>query len=135
MKDIFKEGDRVYCVLHGWGEVIYADKDDDFGIHVRFSLTEEESFTHDGRFYLGEPPILSFTEYTLNGFSQERPEELPKKGQVVWTRGEFPSEWEIGHFFEKKGNEYRTYLSPSLQGWNNKGIEIRTTNPYEDEQD
>ncbi len=126
MENIFKQGDRVFDIRYGWGvveEVITA-------VVVKFDSCVMDRNHYWGRL-LG---VLSFTEYTLNGFSQERPEELPKKGQVVWTRGEFPSEWEIGHFFEKKGNEYRTYMSPSLKGWNNKGIEIRTTNPYEDEQ-
>jgi hypothetical protein len=133
MENIFKEGDKVYCILHGWGEVIYADYDDDFGIHVRFSESEEESFTTDGRLYLGGTPVLSFTEYTLSGFSQERPEELPNVGDIVWTRNEFPSEWEIGYFLKKEGNTYYISSSKSSQGWRSAGLEMTTTNPYKDE--
>jgi hypothetical protein len=130
INDIFKVNDRVYHHKYGWGtvEATFYGR-----VMAEFDNTKNVIRELDG-----DIKLLSFTEYTLEGFSQERPEELPKKGQVVWTRGEFPSEWEIGHFFEKKGNEYRTYLSPNFQGWNNrwnnKGIEIRTTNPYEDKQ-
>lgn len=124
-KNIFKVGDKVYLYPLGWGDIQY-ESDYDYSIYFE-SIEAVRYIGGDVR------KLLSFTEYTLEGFSQDRPEELPKVGQVVWTRGEFPSEWEIGHFFEKKGNEYRTYMSPSLKGWNNKGIEIRTTNPYEDE--
>lgn len=136
MEKIFKIGDRVFDIRYGWGLVNYCNYEiEDWPIEVVFDgidgLTDE--YTFDGRCYITHPKTLSFTEYTLEGFSQERPEELPKKGQIVWTRGEDSSQWEIGHFFEKKGSEYRTYLSPNFQGWNNKGIEIRTNNPYENE--
>ena len=124
-KTIFKLKDVVYVTSFGWGIVI------DAGCSTPDGWVGVE--TNSGRIIHVDTYLVSFTEYTLEGFSQERPEELPKKGDIVWTRAEFPSQWEIGHFFEKKGNEYRTYLSPSFQGWNNKGIEIRTTNPYEDE--
>jgi hypothetical protein len=138
METIFKVNDDVYDIHYGWGKV-FAIKDNGSTspIIVTFKDLDEEFeclYTSDGRVELGYPQVLSFTEYTLEGFSQERPEKLPKQGQIVWTRGEFPSEWEIGHFFEKNGNEYRTYLSANFQGWNNKGIEITTINPYADEQ-
>lgn len=114
MKTIFKKGDRVFDKAYGWGTVYEIENYDRYAVRVIFDDNCKYS-------------------YTLEGFSQERPEELPKKGQIVWIRGKFPSKWEIGHFFEKKGDEYRTCLSPSYQGWSNKGIEITTTNPYKDE--
>ena len=124
MEKIFKVGDRVFDIRHGWGEVVdylYGD------YLIKFHPTNPMLYNEISM------KMVSFTEYTLEGFSQERPEELPKKGDIVWTRGEFPSQWEIGHFFEKKGNNYLTYLSPSFQGWTNEGIEITTTNPYANE--
>ena len=136
MENKFIKGDRVFDIMYGWGEVINIDGYDRSRVVVLFDDNFKRSYLFDGKYPSegGYPrPVLSFTEYKLEGFSQERPEELPKKGQIVWTRAEFPSQWEIGHFFEKKGNEYRTYLSPSFQGWNNKGIEITTINPYENE--
>lgn len=124
MKDIFRKGDRVFHIQYGWGT-------------IHEILSDMYVFDKGGK-YLGFPKknnkTLSFTEYTLEGFSQERPEQLPEKGQIVWTRNEFPSEWEIGYFFKKEGNTYYTSASKNLQGWRSAGLEIRTTNPYENEQ-
>lgn len=125
MENIFKQGDRVFDIRYGWGvveEVITA-------VVVKFDSCVMDRNHYWGRL-LG---VLSFTEYTLEGFSQERPEELPKKGQIVWVRGEFPSEWTIGHFIEKIEGYYFVSVYPNLKDWNYKGIEIRTTNPYENE--
>lgn len=127
MKTIFKVGDRVFDIRYGWGiveEVITA-------VIVKFDACVMDRNHYWGRL-LG---VLSFTEYTLEGFSQERPEELPKKGQIVWVRKEFPSEWTIGHFVDKIDNEYCVCISPNCGGWTHSGIEITTTNPYENEQD
>jgi hypothetical protein len=126
MDGIFKEGDRVYLCILGWGTVIETTKWD---IVVNFDSIDNT------RYVSGEVrKLLSFTEYTLEGFSQERPEELPKPGDIVWVRNEFPSEWEIGYFFKKEGNTYYTSASKNLQGWRSAGLEIRTTNPYANEQ-
>jgi hypothetical protein len=136
METIFKDGDRVYSCAFGWGIVKHTDymEMDGFPICVDFEGGwEDELFTIDGRVNPIAPKNLSFTEYTLEGFSQERPEELPNKGDVVWVRNEFPSEWEIGYFFKKEGNTYFVSASKNLQGWRSAGLEIRTTNPYKDE--
>jgi len=133
MDKIFKAGDKVYCILHGWGEVIYADYDDDFGIHVRFGIWEEESFTNDGRFYLGETPILSFTEYTLEGFSQERPKKLPKIGDIVWVRDGDYQAWRMKYFCGMHNKYFKAssiYNDPTSPSWN----EMTTENPFKNEQ-
>lgn len=123
--NIFKSNDRVFHISFGWGTVsdfILPCLIVDFDSSGTISLMKEDV-----------KDLLSFTEYTLEGFSQERPEELPKKGQIVWVRGEFPSEWTIGHFIEKIEGYYFVSVYPNLKDWNYKGIEIRTTNPYENE--
>lgn len=120
---IFKIGDRVYHYKYGWGNItnlgnnVVFDKNPNFFMNIDF-----------------EKKLLSFTEYTIEGFSQERPQELPKRGQVVWVRDEFPSEWTVGHFFKKDNGKYYISYSPSLKGWNTNGTEIKTINPYENEQ-
>jgi hypothetical protein len=136
MELIFKNGDRVFDIEYGWGTVDEIQKWNNSSVHVIFDDNVKRTYMYGGLYSSegGYPrKVLSFTEYKLEGFSQERPELLPNKGDIVWTRGEFPSEWEIGHFYGKQGKEYLTYISPSLQGWNNRGIEITTTNPYKDE--
>lgn len=136
MKTIFKVGDKVFDYTYGWGEVNRVDLNVEsfWPIGVIFESENTEAYTFDGRYYSTQAKTLSFTEYTLEGFSQERPEPLPNKGDIVWVRGEFSSEWIIGHFFQKINDKYYTCQSPNLAGWSDVGIEIRTTNPYEDEQ-
>jgi hypothetical protein len=72
---IFKQGDKVYNHDHGWGEVRFT-----------FGIGNVEIRVNGGNVYLSVAS-LSFTEYTLEGFSQVRPkEELPfKEGDVVYV--------------------------------------------------
>ena len=131
MKDVFKVGDRVFCVGMGWGKVEEIDymERDGFPVLVEFDNWGDEAFTIDGKGNPNCQKILSFTHYTLDGFSQERPEELPKKGDVVWVRGAFPSDWQIGHFFDKEGENYRVSINSNKDGWTHCGIEMTTINP------
>jgi hypothetical protein len=121
--NIFENNDRVYHYIYGWGTVI------DMGNSVVFD--EKLNMIMD---VYSQRHLLSFTRYIIEGFTQERPEELPKKGQIVWVRQEFPSEWRVGHFFKKEGDKYYVSCSPNVVGWTAEGIELRTNNPYEDEQ-
>lgn len=75
-KQTFEKGDRVFDYLKGWGEIVhlYSDNweevDDNYTVCVvRFESSEGlELFTK----YLATK-MLSFTEYTLQGFTQEKP--------------------------------------------------------------
>jgi hypothetical protein len=100
MKQIFKVGDKVFHYeFGGWGEVIaeYDRKHTQFRIYCSFPKGNA-TFTGDGRYYETHPPTLSFTEYTLEGFSQERPKELPKPGDIVWVRDSEYDNWMITYF-------------------------------------
>jgi hypothetical protein len=123
---VFNFNDRVYHYKYGWGTI----RDIHNGINDRILIEFEEQPNLIRELY-SEKNLLSFTEYALQGFSQERPEELPKKGDIVWGRNEFPSEWHIGHFFEKRGDNYLISSHPKPTGWNNIVIEITTKNPYD----
>lgn len=72
MKTIFKVGDRVFDYQHGWGEVYGVNLESDYAVYVKFDKTKI-MYTNDGYRYSSSHPTLSFTEYTLEGFSQERP--------------------------------------------------------------
>ena len=80
-KQTFEKGDRVFHYLKGWGEIVhlYSDNweevDDNYTVCVvRFESSEElEHFTK----YLATN-TLSFTEYTLQGFTQEKPVNYEK---------------------------------------------------------
>ena len=89
-KQTFEKGDRVFHYLKGWGEIVhtYSDNweevDDNYTVCVvRFDSSEElEHFTK----YLATK-TLSFTEYTLQGFTQEKPvnyEEYIGKWGKFW---------------------------------------------------
>ncbi|MFM1756231.1 MAG: hypothetical protein RL621_1179 [Bacteroidota bacterium] len=125
---IFKSKDRVYHYKYGWGTVMEIHN----GVNKRI-LIEFDDVKNLIREMKSESNLLSFTEYELKGFTQERPEELPNKGDIVWGRNEFPSEWHIGHFFEKRGDNYLISSHPQPTGWNNIVSEITTKNPYENE--
>ena len=101
-KQIFKVGDRVYHISYGWGVVKSVDHGG-FPILVSFVVEGYDdyiiSFSNDG-FETSEDktPLLSFTEYTLQGFSQERPIELPEVGELCLVRNEDNEEWILGKF-------------------------------------
>lgn len=98
MKEIFKEGDRVFHVEYGWG-VVRFEESINFPILVEFSEDEVMSFTLDGKETTeSKQPLLSFTEYTLQGFSQERPIELPEVGEDVLVYDGYNSEWILRQF-------------------------------------
>ena len=77
METIFKVGDRVYDIRFGWGTVkhIQEDVSSYFPVNVLFDNDKSQNL----KFYSSEfdeekyTNLLSFTEYTLQGFSQERP--------------------------------------------------------------
>jgi hypothetical protein len=72
---IFRKGDKVYDIIYGWGEVQWADANGSYPMDVKFKNSTQE-YTLDGKIVLHSPPTLSFTEYTLEGFSQVRPDRM-----------------------------------------------------------
>jgi len=101
-KEIFKVGDKVFSIHYGWGEVnekIYNDDEHDFYVAFKTkSKLVEKAYTKDGREYDVEQPTLSFTEYTLQGFSQERPVELPEVGELCLVRDSKNAVWKTRNF-------------------------------------
>ena len=77
METIFKVGDRVFDIRFGWGTVkhIQEDVSSYFPVNVLFDNDKSQNL----KFYSSEfdeekyTNLLSFTEYTLQGFSQRRP--------------------------------------------------------------
>jgi hypothetical protein len=90
MGHIFKEGDKVYLYTLGWGTIIELNS---FFIVIKFDITDDNRHIGGGLI-----DLISFTEYTLEGFSQERPEELPKPGDIVWVRDMEYDNWMITYF-------------------------------------
>jgi hypothetical protein len=102
MKTVFKVGDKVFHICYGWGEVIKVDSDKKFGLTIMFNYKDvesEEYFSLDGKeFEFDLKSILSFTEYTLQGFSQERPIILPEVGELCLVRDFKDSVWKARNF-------------------------------------
>lgn len=75
MKTIFKVGDKVFDYSFGWGKVIDVTEEIWYPVEVMFEgEISKVMYTKEGKRSLEEnEPVLSFTEYTLQGFSQERP--------------------------------------------------------------
>ena len=120
MDEIFKKGDRAYHYLYKWGTIRNANK-------------SFASIDFDGIGYaMCDVDPLSFTEYTLEGFSQERPEELPERGEVVWVKGEDTNKWVVSHFIKKDESGYYCVNNANLDkvGYLSRYKELRTTNPY-----
>jgi hypothetical protein len=99
---IFKKGDKVFDHAYGWGEVVKVEYVGDYPTRVAF-LGNKEWYTFEGKICLEDiTPTLSFTEYTLEGFSQVRPKEpLPfNKGDVCYFRSKDDVVW-VTNVFEK----------------------------------
>lgn len=136
MKTIFKKGDKVYDSMLGWGEIINFNYLKWY-FEVLFDTGTSIYYDENGALYDYEnrnqfKPTLSFTEYTLEGFTQERPEEMPIKGQIVWGRDKDYQNWHIYHFSHK--SEDGLY---HLSSDNSKNMyilkQITTINPYTNE--
>ena len=81
-KQTFEKGDRVFDIRFGWGKVVDDNRACLFPIGIQFDDDDSQEvivYTDDGKLSLGEEsPLLSFTEYTLQGFSQEKPVNYEK---------------------------------------------------------
>ena len=78
-KKVFKKGDKVFDIFYGWGEITNIIEDEsefeEYPIRVNFPKKGVIlSYMKDGKFEVNDNfPRLSLAEYTLQGFSQERP--------------------------------------------------------------
>ncbi len=140
MDTVFKKGDRVYDAMLGWGEFVKVNPSER-SFEVLFDTGTSVYYDENGALYDYQKrnqfkPTLSFTEYTLEGFTQERPEILPNKGDVVWVRDHDKDFWIVSHFIKKVDNKYIvsnnnpfTYSYTEYDEWNF----MTTKNPYTNE--
>lgn len=129
-------GDKVFCIHNGWGVVFKFNGDSQFPIEVSFDNDKFiDSYNIMGALYEDFSPTLSFTEYTLEGFSQEKPEELPKPGDIVWVRDNEYDNWMITYFRKyeiDKKLKYGAHPRNSDDSNNIMYYQFMTTkNPYE----
>jgi hypothetical protein len=119
---IFKIEDKVYHICYGWGVII-----DESISHFAIKFIND-----DKPILIFETRLLSFTEYTLEGFSQEEPEKSPNQGDVVWVRDDNDDKWDINHFIHYiQNSKYPYIVSPDNDEENIRAFKYLTiTNPY-----
>lgn len=105
-KEIFKAKDRVFDIVWGWGIVTRTYHN--LSVEVKFDSNTYQTFLRDGRYTIDSKPTLSFTEYTLQGFSQKRPIELPKVGELCLVREDESRAWRVREFAGYEGGFYCT---------------------------
>lgn len=128
MENIFKENDRVFHISYGWGNIMTLG---DKSLDVKFANVK---FDNDVKPFFGiSLDLLSFTEYSLWDFSQERSQLIPEVGQVVWVRDEDDDEWVITHFVKMDGIYYCTYDGNPFLNIYNTWRYLTTENPYKNE--
>ena len=108
-KETFKKGDRVYHTDFGWGVIEDIDNCDS-------SLPLLISFD-SGTSHYTPTKSVSFTEYTLQGFSQERPIELPEVGELCLVRKTTISEWSVDKFGEFINGKDFPFISVDGTNW------------------
>ena len=116
-KEIFRIGDKVFDIIFGWGEVKSVSKN---GEPIVFFKNIEGGiaclYTANGKsFTKNKHPMLSFTEYTLQGFSQERPIDYK---DYIGKRGKFwndnPKYFTIGILKGYEQGGHKPFQSVSL---------------------
>jgi hypothetical protein len=103
-KTIFRILDRVFSYDNGWGTVYDIDTIRKYPICVQFDNGKNMSYTHDGKRLEDEPKTLSLTEYTLQGFSQERPIELPEVGELCLVKVNGQEHWVVRNFIRRRSD-------------------------------
>lgn len=121
---IFKEGDRVYVHSLGWGTITEIG----FYIVIKFDSIDDTRYIGGGLVHL-----ISFTEYTLDGYSQDRPEELPNRGDVVWIKEMGTKMYVPIIFMEAINDDYVLSFNFINIKVINKDF-VLTKNPYTNEQ-
>lgn len=95
----FKVGDTVYdrFIFPGIAGTIIKFEQTSYPIIVELENGMCYSYSEKGEYNTDYGPSLSLTDYTLEGFTQDRPWE-PKEGEYVAVKNEKDLVWVIGKF-------------------------------------
>lgn len=105
MKEVFKKGDRIFHIQFGWGVII-----EEINCHGNLKIAFDKPVPQWDWF---DVSFISFTEYTLQGFSQKRPIELPEVGELCLVKDFKDSVWKAREF--KKFTTH--FLDTSGERW------------------
>ena len=102
---MFKAGDKVYHIEYGWGIIQEITGTQALVKYTRENLIKDQIVEeyYERVLYLY---LLSFTEYTLQGFSQERPIELPEVGELCLVRDSDAETWKVRSFLFESGGAF-----------------------------
>jgi hypothetical protein len=106
-KEIFKIEDKVFHFLYGWGTI---QKIEDNMIDIDFNGQKVYAFSDNN--------LLSFTEYTLEGFSQERPIVLPEVGELCLVRDSDRETWMAVQFKKYDKTKPLQFIDSDNNEWN-----------------
>jgi hypothetical protein len=95
---MFKVGDKVYHFQYGWGEVVKPVFECDVLVRYETENLIGDNFQIQVVERMLRFDFLSFTEYTLQGFSQQRPIRLPEVGELCLVRDFKDSVWKARNF-------------------------------------
>ena len=114
MERIFEIGDKVFDIRYGWGVVEGFEYDLDCeSMEVKFE-NSLISYTIDAPEYFdNELCLLSFTEYTLDGFTKDKPLDYSKfigKWGMFWNDDK--EEYIIGKLESYDGKWFVSESSP-----------------------
>ncbi len=110
---MFKVGDKVYHIKYGWGII-----QEIAGLQALFRYTCDNLIgdqivdAYDDKVLCFD--LLSFTEYTLQGFTQKRPIILPEVGELCLVRNGDDEGWIAVVFKEYLPSEEYPYKSDRL---------------------
>ena len=110
METVFKVGDKVFDIKYGWGTVKEAGKYSKRGLYVAFEKNTA-SYYSNGVAFDCVTPTLSFTEYTLQGFSQERLIILPEVGELCLMRDADIEEWKAVAFEQYDSSDKYPFIT------------------------
>jgi hypothetical protein len=120
METLFKKDDKVFDIRYGWGRVKYIYRIDWEKAGPEILVCEVEFDKKKAPYIYTKKlasRVLSFTEYTLQGFSQERPINYD----------EYIGKW--GKFWEEGENEILISILVNYER-NNKEFPFETSNEY-----
>lgn len=88
---MFKEGQKVWCSVWGWGKVAEVEDGDDYPFYVEFNDTDNCSwFSKEGKFDANGPRCLFFDEVIPSQKALTPPIEYPelKFGDVILIKND-----------------------------------------------
>lgn len=93
-----KVGDKIWTIQNSFTEVLTVNLDRDYSI-----VTEECSYTIDGKLHISDKHPSAFLEYPFKELSIE-------KDTLVWFRDSENEAWKFGYYSHFKNGQHFCFL-------------------------